>query len=619
VCGIHKKDYLFPEMAEEEDYVVTNLDDGAKYSAEEVTKKFNLVKISGSDSKHVDASAKGTADDKSAVMDGHSSSNSGGVPGEPKVSAGVYRPLSVPDGGRLTFFRISAVGTTKDSDDKAYSVYYLDVRCNVASPSSWFVYRRYSQFRRLSDALRSEGYFVPVLPSKKLLGAFSQEFIKQRRSDLESWLYNLAEMHATHPGAKDPQTHAYYRKFLTEDANRPPLPLKRIFPEHISTSTGKSDDTFEERDSLSGKSQKVSVADFDLVKVIGKGSFGKVTLVRKKTDRKLFAMKVLTKTDIVKRKQVEHTRTERRVLGAINHPFIVRLHYAFQTEEKLYFVLDYAAGGELFFHLSRLKKFPEATARFYCAELTLALDELHSHGVIYRDLKPENILLDGEGHVKLVDFGLSKEGVQEAAAGASSLCGTPEYLSPEVLDRQGHGTSVDWWNLGMVTYEMLTGLPPWYTTNREKLFASIRNAPLKFPMSVHRTAALFIQALLNRNPLHRLGANGGQEVREHPFFAAMDWDALYSRRITPPFNPTTRHESELDTGNFEKEFTNMPVSMDAAAEGGAESRMGGLGDDGERDKRVHSDTFMNFTYEEESHLNALIEDHAAARVAHKSR
>jgi serine/threonine protein kinase len=263
---------------------------------------------------------------------------------------------------------------------------------------------------------------------------------------------------------------------------------------------------------------QVGIDDFELVKVIGKGSFGKVTLVRKRSDKKLFAMKVLTKASIIKRKQVDHTNTERRVLGSINHPFIVRLHYAFQTKEKLYFVLDYASGGELFFHLSRMKKFSEATARFYCAELTLALDALHDHDVVYRDLKPENILLDGEGHVKLVDFGLAKEGVSAPTEGASSLCGTPEYLSPEVLDRQGHGTAVDWWNLGMVTYEMLTGLPPWYTTDRDKLFESLRSAPLKFPMSVSRTPALFIQALLNRDPQRRLGSRGGNEVKNHAFF-----------------------------------------------------------------------------------------------------
>lgn len=222
--------------------------------------------------------------------------------------------------------------------------------------------------------------------------------------------------------------------------------------------------------------------------------------------------------------------------------------------------------------------------------------------MIYRDLKPENILLDGEGHVKLVDFGLAKEGVEDAAMGASSLCGTPEYLSPEVLDRQGHGTAVDWWNLGMVAYEMLTGLPPWYTTNREKLFQAIRSAPLKFPMSVNRTAALFIQALLNRNPLQRLGANGGAEVRAHPFFATIDWDALYNRQISPPFNPTRNQAGgAIDTSNFEKEFTNMAISMDGSS--------GVL----REDKRLDSDTFVNFTFEEESHLNSLMEGLAASR------
>jgi len=214
-----------------------------------------------------------------------------------------------------------------------------------------------------------------------------------------------------------------------------------------------------------------------------------------------------------------------------------------------------------------------------------------------------------QGHVKLVDFGLSKTGVHDAAMGASSLCGTPEYLSPEVLDRQGHGCAVDWWNLGMVAYEMLTGLPPWYTTNREKLFQSIRSAPLKFPMSVNRTAALFIQALLNRNPLQRLGANGGREVREHAFFSPIDWDALYSRNTTPPFNPT-RNQSELETANFEREFTNMPVSMDASC---PPVDLDLLGETDPRDRRLCSDTFLNFTYEEESHLESLIEDLAAAR------
>jgi serum/glucocorticoid-regulated kinase 3 len=220
--------------------------------------------------------------------------------------------------------------------------------------------------------------------------------------------------------------------------------------------------------------------------------------------------------------------------------------------------------------------------------------------VVYRDLKPENILLDAEGHIKLVDFGLAKEGVSSAAEGANSLCGTPEYLSPEVLDRQGHGTAVDWWNLGMVTYEMLTGLPPWYTTDREKLFEALRSAPLKFPMSINRTAALFIQELLNRNPLKRLGANGGHEVKAHPFFCCINWDLLRLRRIAPPFDPC-KNMDETETGNFEREFTQLPLK--SMEDDRAQAR-------GPAEKDGH---FLNFTYEEESNLGMLRDSLAASR------
>jgi hypothetical protein len=217
----------------DEDYVVTNLDDGEKYSVHEVTRNINVMKISSSQS-HNDSKT------------GHSSKSDGkddDIEEAVDSSSTSYSPLSVPNGGRLTFYRITAVGTTKDSDDKVYSVFYLDVRCNIATPNSWFVYRRYSQFRRLSDVLRSEGYVVPVLPSKKLLGGFSLDFIKQRKSDLESWLINLSEIHTNHQSAKDPQSHPYYRQFLTADANNPPLPLNRIFPEVVQQSGGlKSDD-----------------------------------------------------------------------------------------------------------------------------------------------------------------------------------------------------------------------------------------------------------------------------------------------------------------------------------------------------------------------------------------
>lgn len=581
---------------DEDSFTVTNIDDGETYYADEASEKFNLMTLShlNADSKVNDYSNSNEEEEDFSYFDAKSPTLNLGQSKDEKS----YIPLSIPDGGRISFNRITAVGTARDTDNKAYSVFYLDVSCNTASPNTWYVYRRYSQFRRLSDVLRTAGYLVPVLPPKKLLGTFSADFIKQRKIELEAWLRGLTEQHAIHSRSKDPQSHPYYRQFLSEAANCPPLPLVRVYPEHMDIAEGKS---FNERSQA--KSLKVCLEDFELIRVIGKGSFGKVTLVKKKTDNELYAMKVLSKPNIIKRKQVEHTKTERRILGTINHPFIVKLHYAFQTEAKLFFVLDYAAGGELFYHLSRMKKFTEPMTRFYAAEIALALDALHSHDVVYRDLKPENILLDEEGHIKLADFGLAKEGVHGAAEGANSLCGTPEYLSPEVLDRAGHGTAVDWWNLGMVTYEMLTGLPPWYTTDRDKLFERLRSAPLKFPFYVTRLSAMLISALLNRNPLERLGANGGAEIRSHPFFATIDWDALYRRQIPPPFNPC-KNQDIAESSNFEKEFTTMPMqSMDRA-----DPARGDVKED-----RNDTLTFLNFTFEEESYLDTLRDTFRASR------
>eukprot|EP01041_Mallomonas_annulata_P001136 gene1136-2202_t len=277
----------------------------------------------------------------------------------------------------------------------------------------------------------------------------------------------------------------------------------------------------------------------------------------------------------------------------MDHPFIVKLHYAFQTSTKLCLVLDFASGGELFFHLSRLKRFSESMTRFYAAEIALALRALHDVGVAYRDLKPENILLDAEGHVKLADFGLAKEGVREVHVGAFSMCGTPEYLSPEVLDRQGHGTAVDWWNLGMVVYEMLTGLPPWYTEDRPTLFKRLRDAPLKFPGYISRRASSLISRLLNRDPKQRLGSGGWDEIRDHTFFDKIDWHAIYHKDVRSPLIPcvsasTRRAMAErnngnngdsgnsgnsegngddhqyVDTTNFAKEFTRL--SLDSSEE-----------------------------------------------------
>jgi RAC serine/threonine-protein kinase len=306
---------------------------------------------------------------------------------------------------------------------------------------------------------------------------------------------------------------------------------------------------------------------FRMIKVIGKGSFGKVFLVREKQTNEMFALKVLKKDNIIKRNQVEHTKTERSVLGYVKHPFIVGLNMAFQSKDKLYFVLDYCAGGELFFHLGKVGKFTEQRACFYAAEITLAIAYVHNLDIVYRDLKPENVLLDSRGHVRLTDFGLSKEGISNSSSGANSFCGTPEYLAPEILNRQGHGRAVDWWSLGALLYEMLTGLPPFYCRDREKLFEKIRRGTLEYPKYLSPRAQVILRGLLTKDPRRRLGSgpNDAGDIKVQEFFSELNWDKLMNGDIAPPWDPQIN--GSMDTSQFDHEFTNMPLNSPGAFQG----------------------------------------------------
>jgi len=294
--------------------------------------------------------------------------------------------------------------------------------------------------------------------------------------------------------------------------------------------------------------------DFELLQVVGKGSFGKVFQVRKKDTGQIYAMKVLKKEVLLKRKQVVHTQTERRILEGITHPFLVSLRFAFQTEDKLYMILDYFTGGELFFHLKSSGRFSEELARFYTAELTLALECLHKNTIVYRDIKPENVLLDEEGHIRLTDFGLSKESITGDTL-THTFCGTPEYLAPEVIHGAGYNKAVDWWSLGTLLYEMITGLPPFFNTNVHVMYEKIMRAPLTFPAYVSPEAQSLLTGLLQRNPAQRIGGGSrdAEELKEHPFFASINWTALENKEITPPFRPFTK-DGATDTSNIDEEF-----------------------------------------------------------------
>uniref|UniRef100_A0A6B2L9G5 Protein kinase domain-containing protein n=1 Tax=Arcella intermedia TaxID=1963864 RepID=A0A6B2L9G5_9EUKA len=267
-------------------------------------------------------------------------------------------------------------------------------------------------------------------------------------------------------------------------------------------------------------------------------------------------MKVLNKSTIIARNEVEHTKAEKSILVKLEFPFLVKLHYAFQTPEKLYFVMDYINGGELFYHLQKEKKFTEERVRFYAAEIVLGLEYLHTAGVIYRDLKPENLLLTKEGHIVMTDFGLSKEGLHDRNDRTGTFCGTPEYLAPEILEGKGYGKAVDWWSFGTLLYEMLTGLPPFYSEDVQEMYTKIMSSELKFPPdSMSSDAADFLSQLLERNDQKRL--QDPEKVKKHPFFASISWELLIQKKVTPPFVPFVSGED--DTSNIDPSFTQCPL------------------------------------------------------------
>ncbi|KAJ1035239.1 hypothetical protein NDA18_000835 [Ustilago nuda] len=302
--------------------------------------------------------------------------------------------------------------------------------------------------------------------------------------------------------------------------------------------------------------KKLTLHDFEYLKLIGRGTFGRVFQVRKKDTKRIYAMKVLSKREIALKKEVTHTMGERKILEkSLDCPFLVGLKFSFQSATELYFVTDYKSGGELFWHLQREGRFTEERARFYIAELVLALEHLHKYDIVYRDLKPENILLDATGHVALCDFGLSKP---DLGAGqlTNTFCGTTEYLAPEVLlDESGYSKLVDFWSLGVLLFEMCCGWSPFYAEDTQQMYRNICFGKIKFPRgAIGDDGKQFVKGLLNRNPRHRLGAQrDAQDLKEHPFFNDIDFDALAKKQLTPPFMPLV--ESDESVANFDPEFT----------------------------------------------------------------
>lgn len=309
--------------------------------------------------------------------------------------------------------------------------------------------------------------------------------------------------------------------------------------------------------------RKMTSSDFEPMTCLGKGTYGTVLLVKQRVTGRLYAQKQLRKASLtVHKKLIEQTKTERVILESVNrHPFVVKLYYAFQDREKLYLILEYAQGGELFHHLAIERMFSEEIAAFYMAEMVLALEHLHKNvGVVYRDLKPENCLLDAEGHLLLTDFGLSKVAV-EGDGGCRSFLGTIEYMAPEVVQSLQYGTAVDWWSLGALGFDLLTGSPPFTGGNHKKIQEKILRQKLVLPYFLGPDAKDLLTRLLRKEPRKRLGTNmprDMQTIKKHRFFRKIDWKALERRELDPPIKPLIT-DPEL-AENFSNDFTDLAIS-----------------------------------------------------------
>lgn len=310
--------------------------------------------------------------------------------------------------------------------------------------------------------------------------------------------------------------------------------------------------------------EKSGLEDYELRDTVGTGSFGRVRLACHKKTGYVFALKILSKNLVVKTKQVDHILAEKQILADVQHPFVVQYYSSFQDETYLYLLMEYVVGGEFFTHLRNANRFPNNTARFYAAQVISAFDHLHKNNTIYRDLKPENLLIDKDGNLKITDFGFAKR--IDPASKTWTLCGTPEYLAPEIILNKGHGKAVDWWALGILIYEMLVGYPPFFSEDRMQLYQAILAGKIDWPAHISKQARDLISKLLQVDITRRYGNLRGaaKDIKRHPWFKGVDWSALDRREIKAPMRPQA--VAEDDTSYFDSydddddpEFS-MPIS-----------------------------------------------------------
>ena len=310
------------------------------------------------------------------------------------------------------------------------------------------------------------------------------------------------------------------------------------------------DDKDKDKEKSRKKKMRIKVKDYEKLKTVGLGSYGRVRLCKNKKTGNIFVMKILKKNDIIKQKQVDHVYSEFNILTMLKHPFIVQLFgYNFEDPKYIYFIMEYIQGGELFTLLRTKGTFPVPQTKFYIAHIITIFEYLHSKNIVYRDLKPENILINKNGYLKLTDFGFAKQLENEKTY---TLCGTPEYLAPEIILNKGHGKAVDWWTLGILLYEMLVGIDPFSDDDPMKTYQKILKGKINFPKTINKDAKSLIKHLLTQDTSKRFGClkSGVKDILNHRFFEGFDWKNFVYLSMPAPYLPNVK--SDDDTSNFEK-------------------------------------------------------------------
>lgn len=317
----------------------------------------------------------------------------------------------------------------------------------------------------------------------------------------------------------------------------------------------------EDNEDTGVREEDFSLESLDMLRVIGTGTFARVCLCQDKGTSSFYALKILTMSQVIKLKQVEHVINERDILREVSHPFIVSLLWSYKDSHCLYMLFPYICGGELFSHLRQSGKFHPSAAQFYAAEIVSALEYLHTLSIIYRDLKPENLLIGKDGHLIITDFGFAKKITDRTW----TLCGTPEYLAPEIIQSKGHNSSVDWWALGILIYEMLAGYPPFYADNPLGIYEKILGGKIDWPKSLESVAKDLIRKLLVIDRTKRIGnlKNGADDIKNHKLFKGIDWEDVYNKKLKPPFVPKV--SSDGDTSNFQ-EYSDEELEIDPVTE-----------------------------------------------------